>query len=207
MNKYTFLSDESLKRFALTLFVFLLFELNILAFLNIITLIVLIILFRRQVRETNDIRLAEGGGILLSPLNGKFIGVESLKDKKIKRLTFKIDLLSSYGIFMPLNAEIIDYTESVEPVRGLLKTYRSEVQIQDKNLNQYCLLFQGLNILPRPYILVRSGDKGRVGGLMGHFPFGGEVFLEIPDTCEVVLKENDRVSSYQTVIAKVKELQ
>jgi hypothetical protein len=54
-------------------------------------------------------------------------------------------------------------------------------------------------------VFVSPGDKGVIGGLLGYFPWGGAVYLEIPLHCKVIIKEGGRVFASQTIIAKLKD--
>lgn len=203
MNRFAFISNDIVKKLVLAFLVCWFFGFGTLAFIIFLVTASLFALFRRKKRDANDLRLAEGA-LLMAPVNGKFCGYEDLGDTK--RLKFKIGLFNCYGFFMPTNGEILNYKESVEASNSIFKPYKSEVEMVDKNSNHYKFLFHCFNISFRPKVLVRSGDKGKIGGLIGFFPFGGKVFLEIPSVCDVVLNEKDRMISSYTVVAKVKEL-
>ena len=189
MNKYFFVLNEKIKKIILIIFVLLILGFYSIAFPLILIFSFYLLLFRKINIVIKDIRLAESN-ILLSPISGTFL--RSITKDSETLLVFKMNFYNNYGIYLPLNAEITDFSEGV-------------IHFHNKLNQNYSISTRGYFFMNKAKVLVSAGDKGVVGGLLGHFPFGGKVYLEIPSHCDVIMKPGERVYSSQTILAKLKD--
>ena len=202
MNKYFFINNEIITKLFILFIAMILFGFYQLALIEILLCSFLGFLFRNKEMNLNDIRLSEKS-LLISPVSGRYMQKTETSDSAV--VNFEISLIDGYGLYMPVNGEILDFQESILNHKNFLKPYRCELLIQDKSQLDYKIIINGLSSIFRPRIYVRAGDKGRIGGLLGFIPFGGKVSLEIPTHCEVVMSNYDKIISSQTVIGKVEE--
>lgn len=202
MTKFLFLRSETITRLLILNFVFVIFGFYKLFFYIFIVSSLIFFLFRKRRRKVNDI-LSPDQSLILSPISGQLIDIEYASTHMT--LIFKIGIFQGFGIYMPIDGEIIDHREKVESHGNILKPYLSEVLFQDKALNKFKITTNCIHPLLKPNLLVGSGDRARIGGTLGYFPFGGKVSLEIPKNCDVIIGKNDRLLSSQTAVAKIKE--
>jgi len=189
MNKYFFIKNEFIRKFALTIFILIIFGMYSIASIVSLLLAIYLVLFRKRNLRIKDIRLSEEK-LLLSPVSGIF--EKEITTESTKTLVFKMKFYNSYGLYLPFSGEVLNTKE------GLLT-------FQNKSNEKYSLKADGLFSINKIKYFVTAGDKGVIGGLLGYFPIGGKVYLEIPSHYDVLMKNGDRVFSSQSIMAKIKE--
>lgn len=186
MNKYFFIKNEYIKKFAIAFIILCLFGLYKTAFVLILIFASILFILRQRHFAINDLRLAEPD-LILSPVSGVLVHVS--KREELTKLIFRVNVYNSAGIYLPVNGEIANTTEN-------------KVFITNKKGHGFSITAKGFFSVNKVHLFVIPGDRGVVGGLLGHITLGGKVTLEIPSQCEVMIKKGDRVLSSQTIIAK-----
>ncbi len=196
MTKYFFLTSSFIKKSILLLLICWYFALYSVFFLLLLYLGLALYFFRRTKVDFSGKRIVEPN-IIASPVSGKFIRSFDRDGKKI--LELQVAPWKSFGVYLPISSEVINYKSSLEDKKGIFTVLKSKVS------TEVTLQLSSFVGFITPKVFVREGDRGITGGLMGYLPFGGKVVIELPSDCNILLKSGDKVLSSRTLLASFKE--
>lgn len=157
---------------------------------------------------TKETQLAVSNGQLLSPVHGVIKEVFSDENRYV--LKIEVGFWSHKGIYAMGNSEI-DSVESYEhsqktiAARSLKKLmarpkYKAmQLSFYDGKLH-YSLSIINTSLSLRPSTLVMPGDRVKVGAYLGWIPLGGIVLLEVPKTGKLLVKADDKIKMFNTLI-------
>lgn len=208
MNKYMFISSEITTKAFFISIVLWFFSLYLILFLFWTFLIATFFLFRIKQFDISDKRFIESN-VITSPVTGTFVEERLTAENKV--LVFKIYPWQNYGIHMPVNGEFLDYFVSSEPLNFLkfaslkLNVYKVESTIKLKLGSKIKMSFVSILKIKKANLFTRGGDRGVLGSIMGYLPFGGDVIIEVPLESEVLVKQGDKVLSFQTILGSIRE--
>ncbi|MGE3608968.1 MAG: hypothetical protein AB7I27_05230 [Bacteriovoracaceae bacterium] len=126
-----------------------------------------------------------------------------------------ISIFEEKGLYLPANAEVSylkafngrkvprnsDSKEFYVPVDELSHT---DMVLSLRSSHQTLLRFIDCKYSIRPYIWLKSGDRGRGAACFGHYPFGGTLLIYIPQNSDILVFNKERVVPGHTVIAAIK---
>jgi hypothetical protein len=58
----------------------------------------------------------------------------------------------------------------------------------------------------RPWIWLKSGDRGRAAACFGYYPFGGTLLIYLPKNSDILVYSNEWIVPGKTVIASIKDI-
>ena len=197
LKKYFFINPDSSAK-ALVVLSFLYFIGLQYLFLFLLIYFAVLYLFRKKSADQSMLRTVDDG-ILLSPLDGKFL------EAKDDSLFFKVGFFQHYGIRMPFFGHVRSFKETKTKKFDLGKfsiyQYDLELELKSKQFGKIKLHFSNLSSYTKARIWVRSGDKASLGAYLGYLPFGGKVRVDLPENLKLLVKEKDKMLSAQTLIA------
>ena len=201
-----------------TIFIFYLFNWIELCFFLVLLYIGLVIFYRKRTLYDFKIENYYGENVN-SPIYGKVISI--LKDidhpyfgNGLREIKISQKVWRGFGVYFPISSEVYDYIEggqeSEAPRLGGVAAMREgggySLIFETEKKTQVGLTLQGF-FLGRgggPRINLIQGDRGQVGANLGYFPFGGTVFLYLPDNYEIMIYEGQNVM-VSSIIADIKE--
>lgn len=189
MNKYFFIKNEYITKFVISFILLCLFGLYKIALFLFLIFVFILFFMRKRNFFISDLRLAEPD-LVLSPISGVLLHLS--KRDNFTKLVFRIYFYNCSGIYLPMNGEVVN-------------TSTNKAELVNKRGLEFAISTKSLFSKKNDVFLVIPGDRGVVGGLVGHLPLGGKVTLEIPSHCEVMIKKGDRVLSSRTIIAKISD--
>ena len=81
---------------------------------------------------------------------------------------------------------------------------KSFYKLDSYNKSNVKIKIFGLSAFRKPEVFVRAGDRASTGGLIGYLPYGGKIVISVPKLAEILVKPGERVTSFQTLLAKYK---
>lgn len=187
--------------------------------IGIFSYVGILLLFRKSTSAyLEDIAFKKG--VLFSPVNGRIVNITKnleLPDMEGKWSEVKVIInpWNETGIYLPTKVEIEDFSltgrkphlrylpwskkgkeENKEDEREKLS-----LTIKDEMENLIKMVFVRCYVGGRPEIFVMPGDRGKQQANIGHFPFGGTLFLYLPEKYEILIGELDQVVAGETLLA------
>lgn len=166
-------------------------------------------LFRRNAASHKN-SLSSSVDIVLSPVTG--IVDEIVDEQNTKKIKISIPVWGPFGLYMPNSSEITR-SEKLGTVRFWRKrkisqfsgnNERAQVELINKLGQKVSLqVLRCVYGLPAQ-LWPRAGDKGRSCALMGVFPFGGSIIVEVPAESEILVVKSERVKAGFTILAGMK---
>lgn len=193
--------------------VLMLFSFFFIFFSSLLTYTVWIILFsvflylirRKKITYKDHTKYAEE--VLLSPVNGIVKNIAETSEHL--SLEVFIPHLFEWGVYFPINAEIVDSRDLGE--KRNLRYTRVDPESNSFKCKQVIMRIKknfdiSLKLLPcptgvYPRVWVNPGDRGRVASCMGYMPFGGAAIVELPKNCNILVSIGDKLNAGETVIA------
>jgi hypothetical protein len=150
-----------------------------------------------------------------SPVNGRIKALEENATApqytgKWKSIVIKTRPTQEMGIFMPLNAEVKDMVahpgKRLWRILGPMAGKKDECEYFRLTLHSWdgediLLDFYPFFFGARPQIVLLPGDKGRKLVNIGHFPFGGQVVVYLPEKYEIIVQEDEAAIAGETLLA------
>jgi len=193
MNKYFFASEDLLSRYLMISFICWLFLTGKVFLLMSLVAAVFVILFRKKKIDYQE-KASLDENIISSPITGRFLGEKN--GDEYKELSFLVFPWNNYGLHMPINGEFFAYAHN----DGLL-----QISIRNNKDKILKLKFKTAGDFKKARVFTRSGDNGQLGAIMGYLPFGGKVVIQLPKSCDILIKKGDNVHSYQTLLGSFKD--
>ncbi len=200
MSKFFLVPSKYIKRAIYLLILLWLFGFNLLFLWLLIVFSLVFFMFRKKSVDLASKR-SINKNIIASPVNGKFIGFDNNENSKI--LKFRVYPWHNYGLYLPIEGEILGSIDHSKP--GLEQEKSNFTLLKSKLGKEIKIYYDSFLHLLSPRVFIKEGDRGIVGGLYGYLPFGGEVIVELPAECEILIKKGDNVISTQTLLASFKE--
>ncbi len=188
--KLTFLDSTKLSKAGAIGFILWIFSFYGVLFLWVIFVLFLFFLFRKVPFEITDKRTLESN-VYVSPVSGT---VKNIYKSDLKCFVeVRVGFLNEYGIYLPLSTAIssTNFDKSQSLVEFSFKGQALRLSFSSLTSFFSCRLF------------VESGDRGSLGANIGYLPFGGKTVIELPKDSEILIKEGDKVKSFQTLLAKI----
>lgn len=220
MNRLTFL-PLSLVYALIALLVISFLKFNLITKLITILFVTIIgILFRRSKVPYIDTFKIDGE-MYLSPVYGL---VEDIRQNITipgskefgHEIRVSISIFEEKGLYLPSNAEVA-YLKAFEgrkiPRNADSKEFfvsadelsHTDFVLNSRNQNQTLIRFIDCKYGKRPYIWLKSGDRGRGAACFGYYPFGGTLLIYLPQNSDILVFVNERIVPGQTVIAAIKD--
>jgi hypothetical protein len=161
------------------------------------------------------------GELYLSPVHGV---VESIRRStsawedgtKCHEVRISIGAWHEKGLYLPTNGEAsylrankgkkiprnADSKEFYQPAAELAHT---DLVLLSRNETKTLMRFIDCTYGKRPTIWLKSGDRGRGAACFGYYPFGGTLFIYLPENSDILVFEKERIIPGQTVIATLKD--
>lgn len=114
-------------------------------------------------------------------------------------------VLEGYGVAMPFEGDITSFIETSEDTSFFnfipLRKSKLIVSVKSETFGSAKIVLMRTGFIFRPYIWVRSGDRGLVGAYIGFIPFGGKVVIEMKNSVNLLVKDNTKVKIAETLLA------
>jgi hypothetical protein len=165
--------------------------------------------------------LKNDGEIYLSPVHGVVDSIRtnfSQSDGKSgsHEIRVTVGLWDEKGLYLPTSAEVshLKAIRGKKMLRGSLADNfhqlngdysHTDFEITSKNQAQTLMRFIDCEYEVKPSIWLKSGDRGRGAACFGLYPLGGTLIIYLPQNCDILVFEKERIIPGQTVIAALKE--
>lgn len=183
-------------------------------------LFVVLFIFRRTSVPFRD-TLKNDGEIFLSPVYGI---VESIRRdtttwdelSSSHEIRISLGITDQKGLYLPTSSEVSflraskgdrvpRYSESQNFYRPPEELAHTDFVLTSKNRTKTLMRFIDCKYGIRPSIWLKSGDRGRAAACFGHYPFGGTLIIYLPQNCDILVFEKERLVPGQSVIAAIKD--
>lgn len=178
----------------------------LLAFL--VVLATTLYLFRRRKIYFHEDQMTTTGTVF-APVSGRVVEIVNGNSKSI---LIKMGLLQEEGIYLPSTSEIKNLTFHSDfssfrfsTPKDICDDKGTVLELSDKKGRTISMQFIRFVTGRLPELIVLPGDRGRRQVNIGYFPFGGYVKLLLPQDCEVVVKEGDKVIATEAIVARFVE--
>jgi hypothetical protein len=159
-------------------------------FVWIFFILLLVFLFRKKKLDLNSKRTLEPN-MFYSPVSGTVSKVR-LSSEKIQ-VVIRSRVFNNYGVYLPINGLVESKNIENDEINTVLIVESQKIFLKQTPLFK---LFKGI-------IYVSSGDRGMLGANIGYLPFGGKTVIELPKRSEVLVREGDKVESFQTLLSNI----
>lgn len=177
-------------------------------------------IFRRSSVPFRD-TLKTNGEIYLSPVHGVVESVRhSIQTQDYSSPCHEVRVTISFwdekGLYLPTAGEV-SYLKANKGKKISRKAPRetfygsheeiahTDLTLTSKNKVGTLMRFIDCTTGKRPFLWLKSGDRGRGGACFGYYPFGGTLLIYLPASSDVLVYEKETVVPGQTVIAALKE--
>lgn len=184
----------------------------------IITTFYIVLLFLRKKKILIPEQAKERVGVITSPVYGEVKSVEKgVNDEffgqSLTAVEVAVPLTSEGGIRLPFNSEVVDNRHQKQKLLFRYSARNFKNNLNDRDLGGHLITFKGpqgaflgtriLRCLfgSKPRIWVKAGDRGKMGSLLGHFPFGGLIYLYFLENQKILVKPGDLLRSGETPLA------
>ena len=204
MNKYFYMDKKILTK-SFILLCILLFISAKLGFVYLL-LVSLYLFFHRKKQIDFTLHRSTGKEIFVSPVSGVVKNVE-FRENNVD-IEIAVSLKRDCGILMPFKGDITSFFEIYSPHVLLsflgIKNIKISIGLNSDLYPDVIFKVYGLSIFRKPEIIVRAGDRGSTGGLIGYLPYGGKIVISLPIKSEILVSKGDKVTSFQTLISRYK---
>lgn len=170
--------------------------------------------WRRDVPTRDTHR--EGSEMWLAPIDGEVvrIGEEEDPETGIKRVQIRLVIRpwNGWGLHLPAPMEMAflkQYTGQsfpngelpAIPADQLEQTARTDLRLKTHFGTELRLTLIDSEIGRSPRLWMKSGDRGRGAACFGYYPFGGSLIVSVPQPCDILVVEHEKIRAGETVLA------
>ncbi len=172
---------------------------------------------RREVpwRDT----LKSDGEIFLAPVDGEVVKIgfwtDSETGERFGELRIVVNLTDNWGLHLPSSSEMefLKDFPGTRLARGMLARFdrekvseyaHTDMLLRSKNGVGSRLRFLRCPNGRSPRIWMKSGDRGRGAACFGYYAFGGSLIVFVPQPCDILVVEGEKIEAGQTVLAVFK---
>lgn len=138
--------------------------------------------------------------IIYSPIHGRVIKIDEVN----KRVILKMPWWGPFGVFFPARAEVMGTDERLVK-KGIFTKLDFKAIFKLSENQEIAMKIESWYLLIGPRMWIVAGDRGRLAANMGMVPFGGKVFLTLPEGSKLKVKKGTRVRVGRSIIAGLKE--
>ena len=152
--------------------------------------IFIIFLFRKKRFDLNRKRILEPN-IINSPVSGVVSHISTSEEKV--EIVIRSSPFNHYGVYLPISSLVESRKIDKNEIEIILVADTQKISLKHTSLLNS---FKGV-------LYVNSGDRGMLGANIGYLPFGGKTVIELPKRSVILIKEGDKVESFQTLLSKI----
>lgn len=168
-------------------------------FLWLIFFFLIVLAFRKIPIDYKDF-LGLDKKILYSPVHGRVKKINAEKGE----ITLKIPFWGPFGIFFPAPGEVLSAEEKLEK-RGPFTKLNFKTKFRITEDQEIAMRVESWYLLIGPRMWIVAGDRGRLAANMGMIPFGGKVYMSLPEGSKLKVKKGSRVQVGRSIIAGLKD--
>jgi hypothetical protein len=192
-------------------------------FFSLLLCFLLLYLYLRKKELVLDAEHCAPETLVYAPISGKVLGIKENIDhphlgKGFIQLRLALPFYKDLGINSPFDSEVKDlkmqfgegyyrYSKKALPVDAgqneSLFTEKSFYSFENTEGHLVGLDFVPCRVGMSAQVWVLPGDKVKARAFIGFYPFGGSIFMYLPDYFKVFINLGDRLSSGETILAGI----
>jgi len=180
----------------------------------------ILFLFRREKIAYSE-SIGAHGEIYLAPIHGRVKSIRQnismLDGSQIgHEIRVSMSFLNEKGLYLSTSGEVLYLKNNKGRKIGrksldhhfygpLDDVSYTDLIFSSKNNNKTLLRYIDAPYCYRPFIWLKSGDRGRSSSCFGYYPFGGTLLIYLPSGCDVLVYEGEFITPGQSVVAVIKD--